>query len=327
MGYYPAKMPRLLKPTLAALLAGGGATADGDGGGRLRYTSVVASVASGNFGQLRPSPDHLFTFFLSDDSEEEIPGPRVSVKRTIGGLDTTENKPKKFATDNQNKRLPLPSVFLQCLNDRTDQPIDFPHQHNERIRSFPHERGNWASYVFIAVEPTLSLQSFIDVVCATFDESINLKRNNDLHVSLSKTVVVKHHWIDSISLSVQSIAHSLARFSICFGDVKVYTNEEKTRTFIGIVITAGHETLLKITRMVDNVFADFKLPSFYEDASFHISIASCVGNHVDVLNSEISRLQSSLNMFIHSQPLEWSMSVEKIHFRTGNKYFNFNLVL
>ncbi|KAK3923938.1 U6 snRNA phosphodiesterase [Frankliniella fusca] len=262
----------------------------------------------------------------SDDSEEEIPGPRVSVKRSIAGLGTSENSPKKVATDHQKKRLPSPSGLLQCFNNTNTVPLDLPHLHNERIRSFPHERGNWASYVYIAVEPTPSLQSFIDVVCASLDNLCDVIRNDDLHISLSKTVVLKHHWIDSISSSVQSIAQSLARFSICFGDINVYTNEEKTRTFIGIVITAGHETLLKISHMADNIFADFKLPPFYQDASFHMSIVSCVGNHTDTLNSMVPKLQTSLKMFIHSQPLDWSLCVEKLCFRTGNKYFNFNFV-
>ena len=44
----------------------------------------------------------------------------------------------------------------------------------------------------------------------------------------------------------------------------MYTNEEKTRTFIGVVITAGQETLTQIARRLDQVLEDFKLPPFYE---------------------------------------------------------------
>lgn len=162
-----------------------------------------------------------------------------------------------------------------------------------------------------------------------------------------------------IFLFPSEIIHALFsffRFPICLGDVRVYTNEEQTRTFIGIVVTAGKETLIRLVQKLDEVLSDFKLPPFYEvsqivlnlvlrvmkyfvanynltyfsypfqEASFHLSIASCAGNHITSLLPHLPRLQASLDMFIHSQPLQWSFIVETLHFRTGNKYFSFKLM-
>lgn len=257
-----------------------------------------------------------------DDSEEDIPGPRVSVKRAFPGSDNVEQRCKRRVTE-QKDRLPLPSSLLPTFPERGDSSTANEKQ-NGRIRSFPHERGNWASYVYIAVEPSPSITSFIDVVCSTCEPSLNIERASDLHISLTKTVVLKHHWIDSISSSVLNLAQSIPSFPVCFGEMRVYTNEEQTRTFIGVVITAGNEMLLKIARRLDEILADFKLPPFYEEASFHFSIASCVGNHSTSLKANLSQLQTYLDMFIHSNPLEWSLNVQKLNLRTGNKYFSFN---
>ncbi|KAJ1529852.1 hypothetical protein ONE63_006589 [Megalurothrips usitatus] len=263
------------------------------------------------------------------DSEDEIPGPRVSVKRTKSyGEDAESTCKNKLCPLTFICRLPLPSAVSQLfqsenVNDRT---TDSPDEHKGRIRSFPHERGNWASLVYVAVDSNESLQSFIDVVCTVCNSSVQMQRSDDLHISLTKTVILKHHWIDPISSSVQTLAQSMTRFPVCFGEVKVYTNEEKTRTFIGIVVTAGNETLKYAAHRLDEILSDFKLPSFYEEASFHLSIASCVGNQADILNALLPSLQSSLNMFIHSQPSSWSLSIDKIHFKTGNKIYVFNLI-
>lgn len=290
--------------------------------GRRRVSSKMSSSGKGALNLLSIYDSN------SDDSEDEIPGPKVSVKRTLPSSLDEGNSCKKLTTVDHRKRLPPPTALLEYFKSDvvTDLEKESEIDHEGRIRSFPHERGNWASFVYILVDPSASIKSFIDVVCTTCDPSYNLQRSNDLHISVTKTVVLKHHWIDPISSSVQNIARSVKRFPICLGDVKVYMNEEKTRTFIGIVVTAGKENLIQIVQRMDQVLSDFKLPPFYEEASFHLSIASCVGNRSSSLLCHLPKLQNALDMFIHSNPLQWSINVEALHFRTGNKYFSFNLL-
>ena len=47
-------------------------------------------------------------------------------------------------------KLPLPddirAMFRPAVPDREDKPDE----HGGRMRSFPHERGNWASHVYIS---------------------------------------------------------------------------------------------------------------------------------------------------------------------------------
>lgn len=45
-------------------------------------------------------------------------------------------------------RLPLPSIITRSSSDG-EVHIDDPNEHDGRTRSFPHERGNWATYLYI----------------------------------------------------------------------------------------------------------------------------------------------------------------------------------
>ncbi|KAM9625947.1 U6 snRNA phosphodiesterase 1 isoform 2-T2 [Morphnus guianensis] len=112
----------------------------------------------------------------------------------------------------------------------------------------------------------------------------------------------------------------------CVADqVKVYTNQNKTRTFIGLEVSAGHFQLLELVSEVDRVLEEFDLPTFYKDPSFHISLAWCVGDLSGRLEGHCLReLQDIVDRFEDSALLlrvQW----EEIRCKSGNKYFSFPL--
>lgn len=46
-------------------------------------------------------------------------------------------------------RLPLPASVVEMFRDSEEQHMDDSFQHGGRLRSFQHERGNWATYVYV----------------------------------------------------------------------------------------------------------------------------------------------------------------------------------
>ncbi|XP_010164472.1 U6 snRNA phosphodiesterase, partial [Antrostomus carolinensis] len=118
---------------------------------------------------------------------------------------------------------------------------------------------------------------------------------------------------------------SYFRFFCVADQVKVYTNQNKTRTFIGLEVSAGHFQLLELVSEVDRVLEEFDLPTFYKDPSFHISLAWCVGDLSGRLEGQCLReLQEIVDRFEDSALLlrvQW----EQIRCKSGNKYFSFPL--
>lgn len=53
-------------------------------------------------------------------------------------------------SDGKHGRLPVPDTVLHMFGE--EQWVDDSGKHRGRVRSFQHERGNWATYVFLPCE-------------------------------------------------------------------------------------------------------------------------------------------------------------------------------
>ena len=111
------------------------------------------------------------------------------------------------------------------INQEENQPSE---DNSGRIRSFRHERGNWATYVFIKcklkfkkTKKSIVIDIFIsgpatDLISNLQHDLIQYLSSNSqtqfhaiesLHISLTRTVVLKHHWID---LFINAVKENLA---------------------------------------------------------------------------------------------------------------------
>lgn len=96
------------------------------------------------------------------------------------------------------------------LKSNEDEIIDDPSKHDGRIRSFKHERGNWATYVYIPVETNL-LEDIQDLCLKQLPENLNFKESSEMHISLTKTVVLQYHFIDSFVETLQNAIQTTER--------------------------------------------------------------------------------------------------------------------
>ncbi|KAM9470437.1 U6 snRNA phosphodiesterase 1 isoform 2-T2 [Clarias gariepinus] len=223
-------------------------------------------------------------------------------------------------------RLPLPPSVMEMFRDSEEQHIDDHRQHGGRIRSFQHERGNWATYVYLPYEPEDAFLELLNElrVCAAA-HGVTLTPAEEFHVSLSRTVVLRHHWIQPFVQSLRSELATCLGF-VCLADkLKVYTNPEKTRTFFGMEISTGHMQLLEVVKRVDKLMEEFNLSTYYEDPSFHLSLAWCVGDVAEKLQPEcLSELQSLVDGH-EDGPFQIKLNCKELHCKTGNKFYRFPL--
>lgn len=151
--------------------------------------------------------------------------------------------------DDSKSRLPVPGSVLDMFTEEDEDPLtDDSMQHGGRIRSFKHERGNWATYVYFPCKrlifraayihthnvfvlkdcllsvltschfflfPSLDIpeEGFLELLDEMTEvaasHSFSLTHTDEFHLSLSKTVVLRHHWIQPFIQSLRTgLTHS-----------------------------------------------------------------------------------------------------------------------
>lgn len=227
----------------------------------------------------------------------------------------------------EKPKLELPVEVLGLFRDRKDPFAweDDSSRHDGRVRTFAHEPGVWASYVFVSVAKESETQSLISRLCHGFD-FLKPQQPSTCHVSLSRTVKLRHHWIQPMVESLKAVAAPYCRFIIRFGSVDVYTNAEKTRTFLSLKVHKGVEHLERLVSEVDGCLKEYDLPLFYEDPSFHMSVAWCDASEESRLLQCLHELQIRLEQFAISHPSALSVDVSSVWFRSGNKLFELPLL-
>ncbi|XP_063052996.1 U6 snRNA phosphodiesterase 1 [Engraulis encrasicolus] len=227
-------------------------------------------------------------------------------------------------SDGKHGRLPVPDTVLHMFGE--EQWVDDSGKHRGRVRSFQHERGNWATYVFLPCTPDEVFSELLDELtdlAASMD--VALTRAEELHISLSQTVVLRHHWIQPFVESLKSSLAAIQGFVCLASKLNVYTNSEKSRTFLGLEVSTGHSQLTQLTKVIDKTMEEFRLSTFYKNPSFHVSLGWCVGDRADQLRSDcLPQLQNLLDNH-EDGPYQLRLPCQQLRCKTGNKVFSLPL--
>lgn len=217
----------------------------------------------------------------------------------------------------KKKKLKLPNP-LKSLKSDTEEVQDDPKLHDFRIRSFPHVRGNWASFVY--VKPEIDLGSISEKLAKILSK-FEAKTIPEPHLSLSKVFTLQYHWIESFNQSLKSkLKQKVTKFPLGLSSkLKIFVNEDSTRTFVTVEINEN-QALKQALSCVDETLVEFGQEIFYKPAEFHISLVWILKNP-KIPNEEI---QNCFSEWIETQD-KINFTVEKIHAKIGNKFFEFDL--
>ena len=139
------------------------------------------------------------------------------------------------------------------------------------------------------------------------------------HASLSKTFVLKFHWINNFVASLrEKFRCSSSKFLLQLSpDIVYFTNEEKTRHFTCILACDWCNPILALLiEKVDLCLKEFNLPLYYENPSVHVSVLWKLSEFTEEEKSQIS-LEVNKLMEEHKEVL--NVWVEKISVKSGNK--------
>ncbi|XP_002739047.1 U6 snRNA phosphodiesterase 1-like [Saccoglossus kowalevskii] len=257
---------------------------------------------------------------LGDDNKS-----RRAKRRLSAGPSWKKSEGNKMIKS-ESKRLELPDGIAGLFTDKQSKWVDDKHKHEGRSRSFEHQAGNWATFVHIPVPPSDDFYDLCTALVHALPTDIPMKLMDDFHVSLSRTVVLQHHWINSFIEALRQCFIDCSSFTLVLETLEFYTNDEKTRSFLGLKVSIGHDYLLELVKLVDECLLEFRLPIFYEKPSFHVSIAWCLGNMRAKVTKDLTNdLKRLFDDFIDQNPAIDRVEVKEIQCNSGNKHFSFPL--
>ncbi|ETN67715.1 hypothetical protein AND_000488 [Anopheles darlingi] len=225
------------------------------------------------------------------------------------------------------KKLPAPALKLHSTTTPSEEERK-PEDHEGRQRSFPHERGIWASYVYIDYEG----QEGLERMQQEWNQELRAAGIKDfqpvghLHLSLTKTFTIRHHNIVPFVGSLQELLGVHRRFRLELDGVGVYVNEERTRTFIGVRIAeVSYPPLDRLVTELDECLLEYKLPRYYEDRSFHISLLWTLGDQSEIVTSRLPKLTEQFEEIYEDEYTDLTQTIRKLWFKCGNKLYPFQL--
>lgn len=181
-----------------------------------------------------------------------------------------------------------------------------------RVRTFPHVKGAWATYVCVALPRTDVVESMtFEAAKALEKKTSNSKKAHrsladarHLHITLSKTTTITYDQIEPLASALRAAFSTVQPFDVILGPkLETYVNDEGTRSFCGAVVDAPE--LLQTVGAVDSVMSAFGKEKYYKDPEFHCSLAWCLGS---VSRGECGSLERAATFRIRSVTL-----------RSGNK--------
>ena len=113
-------------------------------------------------------------------------------------------------------------------------------------------------------EMLLWMTNVVKQITHEFNLTEQCTLQEEFHVSLTRTLVLKTHWIDSFAEAVKQIVEIYPSFLLELSEIKVYCNEDRSRTFMGITARTTKCYLERLTHNLNKLMEQYQLPPFYE---------------------------------------------------------------
>uniref|UniRef100_A0A4P6D7C4 U6 snRNA phosphodiesterase n=2 Tax=Rhodnius TaxID=13248 RepID=A0A4P6D7C4_RHOPR len=223
--------------------------------------------------------------------------------------------------ENTSPRLPLPNSFKLVSQEEVK---DDPKKHEGRIRSYPHQRGNWNSLIFVPYRKNGPFDLLRDQIIDLCQPKIEMKKIEEPHISLTRTFILLYHWIDDFVAAVKKSLGIMLRYDVQFDGLKIYCNEERNRTFLAMSVGFGKMEITKSVQLLDKCLSEYKLHPFYNEASFHMSFLWCLGDK----KKELEELLPEMNKVFEANlndSFDVTIPVTRYICKIGNKMYNINL--
>ena len=244
-----------------------------------------------------------------------------NVKKFKQSKELSRQRDRNIQTYNGGKSVPLPASINAMFNQEDEEMVhDDPTLHGGRIRTFSHEPNNWATYVYVDLQ-----DCELDEVKNFIVKELDLEPIDHHHLSISRVVSFRHHWIEPFIKAVKSQMEHSRTFFLSLDKLQVYSNDDRTRTFVGLEASVGVKELQKLTYTVDKCFKEYSLPPFYYPPSFHVSLGWCLGDMRAVIRQKLQKTELKLVDILDDDDDIGRLVVKNINIKSGNKIYEVKL--
>ncbi|KAK3237201.1 hypothetical protein CYMTET_52706 [Cymbomonas tetramitiformis] len=211
-------------------------------------------------------------------------------------------------------------------------------QHEGRVRAFPHVDGDFATHVLVrvGVPPACRrpLRAILGKVAERLPDLHPLTSPaadmptwgcNEFHLSLSRTVAIRAHQLEPLLQALRSSLRRWQRFATELGQMAVFVNDARTRTFLSLRTLPETDSQFKeLVRRVDKAFMTQELAVFYEDPQPHASLAWVLGDNELQMSDAIADLfpQNSIGKGIVGEGSRWYADISNVECKIGNQYYS-----
>ncbi|KJE92995.1 hypothetical protein CAOG_03861 [Capsaspora owczarzaki ATCC 30864] len=202
-----------------------------------------------------------------DDQDEE----ELGRNELLEGVDALVRLLKARLDEAICREVPLPAVIaFDAEDDDGADPTAVDMQASASALPAARQR-NVAEHGWVAIDPA------------------------DMHISVTRPLVVSHAKLSPLLDRMRArLRHQHGGIVVDLADVEFFVNDERTRTFVSLMVRRGLTGLKPLVKQVDAVLRDFPLQEFYDEPRFHLSVAWCVGDCMPLLQRLITGWPASL---------------------------------
>ena len=121
------------------------------------------------------------------------------------------------------------------------------------------------------------------------DQGVNIEvfSTENLHISLSKTIYLNYHQLESIVAKMEKNLSIFSSFNctVDFGSFKIYSNEQSNRWFMSLLVKGGKTHYFSLIDSINQVLESFKAEKFFKVRGVLYHVLTLLGPRASHLSS------------------------------------------
>ena len=152
-----------------------------------------------------------------------------------------------------------------------------------RVRRFPHvdNRLPCAVYIEVPIERASAAAAVYIAAVAMRCGARLTPTHNAPHISITRSFTLRRAEVDEFVAGLRRQVCCVPTFNISLADASIFVNDDRSASFLGLLVDVGLVHILKLLSVADATLAHFGKAPFYDPPEPHASVAWAQGDITD----------------------------------------------